>query len=133
MAIWSFSGRYLAEAWGRLTDGESFGLVVKNLFQTQELTYALIPLAMGIIAARIFRVRIPLTVWLPFSAATLYLLGIVLVYLGTPYELELASEYELRSDGSSDLRHAFGSDLSGTGCDGRCPRIGSGRTRAFHV
>jgi hypothetical protein len=82
-----FSGRYLAEAWGRLTDGESFSLLMKNLFQTQELAYALIPLAMGIIAARVFRVRIPFTVWLPVSAATLYLVGIVLVYLGTPYEL----------------------------------------------
>jgi hypothetical protein len=83
----NLSGRYLAEAWGRLTDGESFSLIVKNLFQTQELTYALIPLAMGIIAARVFRIRIPKTAWLPFSTATLYLFGIVLVYLGTPYEL----------------------------------------------
>jgi hypothetical protein len=82
-----FSVRYLAEAWGRLTDGESFSLLTKNLFQTQELTDALIPLAIGIIAARVFRVRIPLTVCLPVAAATLYLLGIVLVYLGTPYEL----------------------------------------------
>jgi hypothetical protein len=70
-----------------LTDGESFSLLMKNLFQTHELAYALIPLAMGIIAARVFRVRIPFTVWLPVSAATLYLVGIVLVYLGTPYEL----------------------------------------------
>lgn len=81
------SVRYLAEAWGRMTDGESFGLVVKNLFQAHELSHALIPLAMGIIAARIFRVRIPLAVWLPLSAAALYLLGITVVYLGTPYEL----------------------------------------------
>jgi hypothetical protein len=81
------SGQYLAVAWGRLTDGESLSLVVKNLFQTQELTYALIPLAMGITAARVFRIRVPPSTWLPFSAATLYLFGIVLVYLGTPYEL----------------------------------------------
>lgn len=82
-----FSGRHFAEAWGRLTDGESFGLIMKNLFQNQELTYALIPLAMGVIAARILRVRIPLAVWLPFSTATLYFFGIVFVYLGTPYDL----------------------------------------------
>jgi hypothetical protein len=82
-----FSGRYLAEAWGRSTDGESMSLVMKNLFQVQELTFALIPFAMGIIAARVLRVRIPPAVWLPFATATLYLLGIVLVYLGTPYEL----------------------------------------------
>jgi hypothetical protein len=83
----ALSGRYLAEAWGRVTDGESLGLVVKNLFLTHELAHALIPLAMGIIAARVFRIRVPLTTWLAFSAATLYLFGIVLVYLGTPYEL----------------------------------------------
>jgi hypothetical protein len=81
------SGRYLADAWGRFRDGESFGLVVENLFQNQELTYALIPLAMGIIAARVLRVPVPAAVWFPFATATLYLLGIVLVYLGTPYDL----------------------------------------------
>jgi hypothetical protein len=42
---------------------------------------------MGIAAARVFRIRVPPSTWLPFSAATLYLFGIVLVYLGTPYEL----------------------------------------------
>jgi hypothetical protein len=81
------SARYFAEAWGRLFDGESFGLIVKNLFQTHELAYALIPLAMGIIAARVFRIRIPVSTWLPFAVATLYLFGIVFVYLGTPHDL----------------------------------------------
>lgn len=81
------SGGYLAEAWTRTIDGESFGVVVRNLFQTRELVCVLIPLAMGIIAARFFRVRIPHTMWLPVFAATLYLLGVVVVYLGTPYEL----------------------------------------------
>ena len=81
------SGRYLADAWGRMTDGESFGLVVRNLFETQGLSHVLIPLAMGIVAARFLRVRIPFATWLPVCAATLYLLGIAVVYLGTPYEL----------------------------------------------
>jgi hypothetical protein len=82
-----FSSRYLADAWGRFLDGESFGLVVTNLFQNGELAYALIPLGVGIIAARVLRVPIPPAAWFPFATAALYLLGIILVYLGTPYEL----------------------------------------------
>ena len=81
------SSRTIATAWGRLGEPGALASIIDALFQTFELAGAIVPLGLALAAAACLRVHIPTTVWLAFAVATLYLTGIIGVYLGTPHEL----------------------------------------------
>jgi len=81
------SDETIAIIWGRLSEPDALTSILNALFQTFELVGAIVPLALALVAATLFRVRIPTAFWLAFTTAALYLAGIIGVYLATPYEL----------------------------------------------
>lgn len=81
------SSRTIATAWGRLGEPGALASIIDALFQTFELAGAIVPLGLALAAAACLRVRIPRAFWWAFAVATLYLAGIIGVYLGTPHEL----------------------------------------------
>jgi len=81
------SGRAIVTASSRFSEPGALASIVKALFQGAELAGAIVPLGLALVAAACLRVRIPTGFWLSATAATLYLVGIIGVYLGTPHEL----------------------------------------------
>jgi hypothetical protein len=77
----------VAAAWNRLGESGALPSIIDALFRTFELTGAIVPLGLALVAAALLRVRVPTAFWLAFTTATLYLAGIIGVYLGTPHEL----------------------------------------------
>jgi hypothetical protein len=81
------SSRTIATAWGRLSEPDALTMILNALFQTFELIGAIVPLGLALVVAALLRVRLPMAFWLAFTTAALYLVGIIGIYLGTPYEL----------------------------------------------
>jgi hypothetical protein len=81
------SGRTIVSAWSRLSEPGTSTSIIKALFQTYELSGAIVPLALALATAAFLRVRVPTAAWFAFTIAALYLAGIIGVYLGTPHEL----------------------------------------------
>jgi hypothetical protein len=83
----ALSSRTLATAWGRLGETGALTSILNALFLTFELVGAIVPLALALVAAALLRVRLGTACWPVIATATLYLAGIIGVYLGTPHEL----------------------------------------------
>lgn len=81
------SSTTVAAAWARLSESGALPSVLRSLFVTHELIGALVPLLLALIASVVLRVRTPVAFRLSLVTASLYLAGIVLVYLGTPHDL----------------------------------------------
>jgi len=81
------STRTLTIATSRLWESGTLASILDALFRTFELSGAIVPVVLSLIVATLLRVRVPTAFWLSLATATLYLAGIVAVYLGTPHEL----------------------------------------------